>query len=177
MTIHATDRHAAAAAGGTPPFEPPAGPSDRGTGGFGSSRARLALLLLMLLISALGVPAGIAAFIYGIMNRPLTAGVPLLVLLLLVYRHSRLYLAEPRRIGRMIYGGIAGGVIGEALTYAIWSLPPDAPRSAPWVALFAVAIGGAIGLLLALAGLLALSGLLAASLIPATARAVFRRAA
>jgi hypothetical protein len=132
----------------------------------------------MLVVSALGVPAGIAGFIYGIMMRPLTAGVPLLVLFVLAYRHRRILLTDPQTIyGPLIYWSIAGGVIGEALTYAIWSLPPDAPHSAPWVALFAVAIGGALGVLLALAGLLALGGLLAASLIPPMARAVFRRAA
>jgi hypothetical protein len=167
----------------TPPRQPPGPPAHNrlggnGQGGFWSSRLGSALLLSLLLIAALGAPAAIAGFVYGTIERPLTAGLATAGVLLVLYRHRTAALRQPNTLyGPMIYVGIAGGVLGEALTYVAFSLPPGAPHSVPWGVLFALAIGGAIGVLIALAGFLLLGGLLAGSIIPLIAKGLFGRAA
>jgi len=132
----------------------------------------------MLLISALGAPAAVAGLIYASIQRPLTVGLASIVVLFTAYRYRRVALAEvDTYCGRLVYAGIASGMVGEALTYVVLSLPPGAPTSAPWVLLFVLAIGGAIGTGVGLAGLLLYCGVLAARLVPSIARGVFGRAA
>jgi hypothetical protein len=114
--------------------------------------------------------------IYGIIHRPLTGVIASVAVLLAAYRNRQLISDEANTyFGRLVYIGIAAGMAGEALTYLVFSVPTGAPTSPPWVNLFSVAIGGAIGLGFGLAGIMLTSGLLAARLVPPLARAVFSR--
>jgi len=174
----------AAAAGGSPPPEPPSGPpggqplGGHGRGRFWTSRAGHAVLLLMLLICALGAPAAVGGMIYASIQRPLTGALASVAVLFAAYRNRRVFVSDTDTYcGRLVYAGIAGGMVGEALTYLVFSLPSGAPTSAPWVVLFVIAIGGAIGVGFGLASLLLSCGLLAARLLPSIARGAFGRAA
>ena len=132
----------------------------------------------MALIGALGAPAALAGIVWGTIERPLTGAVALLAMLLAAYRNRHMALTDSDTfVGRLIYTAIAGGMVGEALTYLVFSVPPGAPTSAPWVILFVVAIGGAIGVLFGAAGLMLLGGLVTIRLLPGMARGVFGRQA
>jgi hypothetical protein len=174
----------AVAAGGSPPREPPSGPPGREPPGgqtpgrFWGSRAGHAVLLFMLLLSALGVPAAVAGMVYGSVRRPLSAGLASVAVLLAAFLNRRITVADTDTYcGRLLGAGIAGGIVGEGLTYLVFSLPPNAPTSATWVLVFLLGIGGAVGVGAGLAGFILSAGLIAARFIPPTARVVFRRAA
>lgn len=153
--------------------QPPPVPGRRG---FWLSRSAAALLLFLLLAPALAAPAALVGMIYGIIQRPLTGVIASVVVLLTAYRNRQLIRDESDAyMGRLLYSGIGAGMAGEALTYLVFSVPPGAPTSPPWVNLFSVAIGGAIGLGFGLAGLMLTIGLMAARLIPTLARDVFSR--
>ncbi len=131
----------------------------------------------MLVLSALGALAAVAGMIYATIQRPLTGALPSAVVLFVAYRNRRIAVADVDiYTGRLLYAAIASGMLGEALTYLVFSLPPGAPTSAPWVILFVVAIGGAIGVGLGVAGLLVSVGVMAARLIPSIARGALGRA-
>ena len=144
--------------------------------GFWTSRPVVAVGFLVGLILALGVPAAIAGMIYGTVQRPLTGTIASVAVLLTGYLSRRVLLVDPDiPCRRILYAGIAAGMVGEALTYWIFSLPPGAPSSAPWVALFVAGIGGAIGVLFAGAMLLLIAGLVVVAELPSLARLAFGR--
>jgi hypothetical protein len=131
----------------------------------------------MMLITALGAPVAVAGMIYATIQRPLTGALASAVVLFVAYRNRRIAVADVDTYGgRLLYAAIASGMVGEALTYLVFSLPPGAPTSPPWVGLFVVAIGGAIGVGLGLAGLILTTGVMAARWVPSIAGRVFGRA-
>ena len=114
--------------------------------------------------------------IYGIVQRPLTGAVASVVVLFTAYRYRHKYLDDSDNYcRRLVYTAIVSGMVGEALTYLVFSLPPGAPTSAPWVLLFVVAIGGAIGAGFGAAGLMLVGGLVSARMLPLITRDVFGR--
>jgi hypothetical protein len=128
----------------TPP-EPPR-PYDGGSGGGGGEHL---WWFLALLHGALGLAlaVGTVYLVRTALQRPFpfvaaTAG----ALAFFVYSKGRAWIAHEERYSvRPMLGAIVGGILGEALSYAVLGLPPHAPDGALWVALGAGGIGGAVG--------------------------------
>ncbi len=88
----------------------------------------------------------LVAMAYFVARRPFTGASAVVVALFIVYRLRRIAREAPHAIQvRVILAAIAGGIAGEALSYAMFSLPPGAPTDPASLVVGALGMGGAWG--------------------------------